>query len=126
MRRERDWSAVQAWENLHGLFGMSVKSTAVYKAIEQGIRAIGPEEDEALRAYFGKGPDGAAGVQPVEEVSLARAIKALADEIHALRTEDRIGIVALERAAILLGRSSPFESEVAALLAPPVRQESAE
>lgn len=57
MRREREWSAVQAWENLHAVLGLSPKSVAIYKAMEQGTRHIRPDEEERLRAYFGKGPD---------------------------------------------------------------------
>jgi hypothetical protein len=43
MRRERDWSAVQAHENLHSVLKLSIKSVAVYKAIEQGTRPVSPD-----------------------------------------------------------------------------------
>jgi hypothetical protein len=107
MRRERDWSAVQAWENLHGLLGLSPKSVAVYKALESGTRNVAPEEAEALRAYFGGGPEGHpefADPMVTALTAQTEAIGALVDELRSWRTEDR-------------GRLSELEASVRTLVA---------
>lgn len=109
MRQERDWSAVQAHEALHEVLHLSVKSVAVYKAIESGARQVRPEEAEALREFFGKGPEDLTEVAEPAETGdhLARAIQALADELRAWRTEDRARIRDLEEivATLAVARS---------------------
>jgi hypothetical protein len=90
-RKDRDWSAVQAWENLHGLLGLSPKSVAVYKAIESGTRAVSADEAEALRDYFGAGPE--TRPEPVEPMVAAltaqtEAIVALVGELRSARMQE--------------------------------------
>lgn len=82
MRRERDWSAVQAHEALHGVLRLSIKSVAVYKAIEHGTRSVRPDEAEALTAYFGKGPsdDAPATTEPQDALVVALTRQAEATE----------------------------------------------
>lgn len=80
---------MQAHEALHKVLNLSIKSVAVYKAIEQGIRPVSPAEDEALRAFLGNGPaETDAEGQPGEDVSLAAAIRAQAEAIG--RLADRL------------------------------------
>ena len=87
MRRENDWSAVRAWEELHAVLGLSPKSVAVYKAMERGTRLIRPAEADALIRFFGRGPEDEPEAESNPAPDLASVLNGLTKELEEMRRE---------------------------------------
>lgn len=87
MRRARDWSQQQAFEELHVGLGLGQKSRASYIKIDMGPRPPNVRQQEYLVGYFGQTPDDPIVVAPTgDRDELAAAIYALVEEMRLQRT----------------------------------------
>lgn len=78
-RKAQGWSQTRGFEAVRAGLGLGEKSRAAYIAIDQGLRAPKPSEEEALAAVYGWPSD-----EPAPEVAL-EGQDALLAEIRALR-----------------------------------------
>lgn len=86
MRRTRDWSQQQAFEELRQGLGLGPKSRASYIKLDMGPRPPNVRQQEYLVAYFGQTPDDPPPLVAGEKDELVAAIRALVEEMRLQRT----------------------------------------
>lgn len=86
MRRTRDWSQQQAFEELREGLGLGPKSRASYIKLDMGPRPPNVRQQEYLVAYFGQTPDDPIVSPSSEGDQLVAAIRELVEELRLQRT----------------------------------------
>lgn len=90
MRRTRDWSQQQAFEELRDGLGLGPKSRASYIKMDMGPRPPNVRQQEYLVAYFGQTPDDPVVAVTGESDQLVAAIRALVEELRLQRTTAQV------------------------------------